>query len=481
MRGALRVNDNAVLTRAMSEGEECIPFICTHDIPAEKGDTPRGRFMRSAIADLDANLRRMGSALILIDGDPAVEIPRAAVEMAAEAVYVAEPDDPVERRRDAALLRALSAAGCRLISVADSVLFGKEEILSGAGTPYTVFTPFMKAWLRRIEDVPPPYPAIVRPISIRIPRTRTSVQTYTPGVRREGETAARERLGEFIRTGIAGYGTLRDMPASGGTSRLSAHLARGTISIRTVFSAAREARDTGVTDAAREGADRFIGELIWREFYHQILGHFPGVTEGPFREEFARVRWSGRKSLFDAWCEGRTGYPIVDAGMRQLNEEGWIHNRIRMVAASFLTKDLHIDWRRGERYFFDRLIDADTASNNGGWQWTAGTGTDASPFFRIFNPVSQGKRFDRTGEYVRRYVPELSRLPASFIHAPWEMSPSLAREISFRAGRDYPAPVVDHAVERGVALSLYRGVRKHGSAPGPGGNPVIAPPREKPA
>jgi deoxyribodipyrimidine photo-lyase len=299
----------------------------------------------------------------------------------------------------------------------------------------------------------------MRPLTPRVPEGALSPLKDLPeGISPGGETAAIRRLNAFASGGIAAYGRLRDIPGLDGTSRLSAHIANGTISIRAVLRAAVEAR--GATGSRGEGADRFISELIWREFYHQILGHFPSVAAGPFREEFAALSWSRKRSHFDAWCEGRTGYPLVDAGMRQLLAEGWMHNRVRMVAASFLTKDLHIDWRRGERFFFERLIDADAASNNGGWQWTAGTGTDAAPYFRVFNPVAQGKRFDPDGSYVRRYVPELARVPNRYIHAPWEMSAALAGECSFRIGKDYPLPIVDHAAERAVALDLYASLRR---------------------
>jgi deoxyribodipyrimidine photo-lyase len=466
MRRALRVADNGPLWHALREAGEVIPFVCSRDGWDEKGDTPRGRFIRGACSDLDANLRRMGSALFLLDGDPLKQIPRATAAVQAESVYVTGPEDPLLKRGDEKLARALARIGCALTIVDDSVIFGKDDILSAAGMPYTVFTPYKKAWLSRIDDAPLPCHVEIRPLSLRIPPgLLRSLPPVSAGNGPAGETMALRRLEAFIREKIGDYGNLRDIPSADGTSRLSIHLANGTISIRTVLAAAREVRSASGNAGGKGGADLFIGELIWREFFHQILGHFPSVTRVPFREQFAGLEWSRRTSLFDAWCDGRTGYPIVDAGMRQLNEEGWMHNRVRMVTASFLTKDLHIDWRWGERYFFDRLIDADVASNNGGWQWTAGTGTDAAPYFRVFNPVSQGKRFDPDGIYVRRYVPELAKVPPPFIHAPWEMSEALARGHSFRPGRDYPSPIVDHAVERGIALSFYASAQQGKRAP----------------
>jgi deoxyribodipyrimidine photo-lyase len=468
MRSALRVADNGPMWHAVREGGEVVPFICARDGWDEGEDTPRRGFFRGAFSDLDANLRRMGSALYLLDGDPLKQIPRVAVELNAEAIYVAASVDPALKREDARLARSLAGVGCAFTSVGDSVIFEKDHILTAAGTPYTVFTPYKKAWLSRIEYASPPFPAEIRPLSLPLPEcTLVSLPRSSTGEGPAGETAALGRLEEFSRTGIGEYGKLRDIPGADGTSRLSAHLANGTVSIRTVLRAAGEARRGAGRTGSGRGIDLFIGELIWREFFHQILGHFPFVAAGPFREEFAGLQWSRKRSLFDAWCEARTGYPIVDAGMRQLNSEGWMHNRVRMLVASFLTKDLHIDWRWGERYFLDRLIDADLASNNGGWQWTAGTGTDAAPYFRVFNPVLQGKRFDPGGAYVRRYVPELAKVPPPFIHSPWEMSAALAGRCSFRIGRDYPLPIVDHAVERGVALSFYssakRGMRGAGA------------------
>jgi deoxyribodipyrimidine photo-lyase len=269
-----------------------------------------------------------------------------------------------------------------------------------------------------------------------------------------------------VRKKLASYAERRDLLAKDATSRLSAHLANGTISIREVYHAAREVRSRG-NAVARTSADTFITELIWREFFYQILAHHPFVLRRSFRDGIPADSWSGTRRHLRAWCEGRTGYPIVDAGMRQLNSEGWMHNRARMIVASFLVKDLHIDWRKGERYFLDRLIDADLASNNGGWQWVAGTGTDASPWFRIFNPVTQSRRFDPSGAYIRRYVPELASVPAPLVHSPWLMSRDDQVRTHCRIGKDYPLPIVDHNVERAVALAMFR-VAKTG---GRGGEP----------
>jgi deoxyribodipyrimidine photo-lyase len=251
------------------------------------------------------------------------------------------------------------------------------------------------------------------------------------------------------------YKARRDLPGVDGTSRLSPHLSVGTISPRKVYWAARSAAERS-EPAAKAGIDTYVSELIWREFYYQILSNFPFVQRESFKEELRTIRWRKNESRFARWTSGTTGYPIVDAAMRQLNSEGWMHNRTRMIVASFLTKDLHLNWQEGERYFFDRLVDADVAANNGGWQWTAGTGTDASPWFRIFNPVNQGKKFDPEGVYVRRYVPELSSVPNALIHEPWKMSRQDQEACRCRIGRDYPAPVVDHGEQRILTMELYK-------------------------
>ena len=447
MRRSLRVADNGTLALALQDGGEVLPFVCASDGPEE--DSPRGRFVRGAVADLERRLRMRGSALFFIRGDAPRQIPRTAYALQADALFVQASADPEAIRDDAKLARALRQVGCAFVAVDDSVIMPKDLLLNKAGNPYTVFTPYRNAWLSNIGILPTPYATALRPLSGDVPPGTFS--PFPPSGDEKGkggESAALARLGEFCRAGMAAYDADRDFPAIDGTSRLSSLIAHGSISVRTVYSA-----------AVRAGARRFIDELIWREFYHQVLGHFPYVAGAPFRKEFAGLSWSRKKSAFELWCAGMTGYPLVDAGMRQLNAEGWMHNRVRMVAASFLTKDLHIDWRKGESYFSRRLVDADVASNNGGWQWSAGTGTDAAPYFRVFNPVSQGKKFDPDGVYVRRYVPELSNVPAPFIHAPWEMGAALAKERSFRIGRDYPPPVVDHGAERAVALELYRYAR----------------------
>ena len=268
-----------------------------------------------------------------------------------------------------------------------------------------------------------------------------------------GEAAARETLRQFMSGPVLRYGEARDFPAADGTSQLSPHLRAGTIGIRTILAQLTRARAKAKMPAQRESCDVFLGELIWREFYQQALFNFPHVTKGAFRPEYDRLEWSGEEGHFQAWCAGRTGYPIVDAAMRCLNATGWMHNRLRMIVAMFLTKDLLIHWQNGERYFMQQLVDGDLAANNGGWQWSAGTGTDAAPYFRIFNPLSQGEKFDPAGEFVRRWVPELAALPPTLIHRPWADA-AVARPLN------YPRRIVAHEEQRARCLAMFAAIKR---------------------
>jgi deoxyribodipyrimidine photo-lyase len=280
-----------------------------------------------------------------------------------------------------------------------------------------------------------------------------------------GEAEGLKLAEEFVhRGGLRRYGLQRNELAGTTTSRLSPHLHFGTVSVRQLVRMARASeaasakrpRQNPIPARDANGVSAWIGELIWREFYAQVLWHFPNAARGSFRRQYEDIAWENDEEKFAAWCAGRTGYSLVDAAMRELQATGWMHNRARMIVVSFLTKDLLIDWRWGERYFMQHLIDGDVASNNGGWQWVAGTGTDAQPFFRIFNPVEQGKRYDAAGEYVRRWVPELAQVPTRYIHAPWTMPEEVARAAGIKVGGEYPAPIVDHAEQRARALALFR-------------------------
>ena len=457
MRRALRVKDHQPLWNALQDADEVIPVVCLRNESRYNASTPRREFIRGALVDLDSSLREAGSYLAVRIGDPRDGIPAAAAAIGADAVYAVKVYDPATRRRDERISRALRSAGKEFHTFKDCVLFEEKEVVAKEGTPYRVFTPYKRAWLERSGDAPRP---LGRLRSIPTPRLRdgfirlSALPGFSGMSAGGGEREGRRRLQRFIARALDTYGLHRDLPAIDGTSRLSPHLANGTLSIRTLYWKVRERRDQA-GEAGRRNIDTFTSELIWREFYYAILANYPRVATGSFSEEFDGLAWSTNARHLSAWQEGRTGYPIVDAGMRQLNTEGWMHNRVRMIVGSFLTKDLHISWQEGERYFSEHLADLDIASNNGGWQWVAGTGTDASPWFRVFNPVTQAEKFDPVGKYVRSYLPELARVPASLVHRPWEMSAVDQRAYRCVIGKDYPAPLVDHARERLVTLDLY--------------------------
>ncbi|MCU0493542.1 MAG: DNA photolyase family protein [Chloroflexaceae bacterium] len=466
-RRDLRLNDNTALSAAASQsGGAVVPVFILDDrlISGETAGPARTRFMLESLRELDAGLRQRGSRLIFRRGDPQTELLKLVHETGAAGVFWNRDYTPFAIRRDSRVKQALREAGHQAESFKDLVIFEMGEVKTNEGKPFTVYTPYSRRWRQQASEAPPVTQAVPQfaadvamPDSLPIPDLADlgmhSEQRAIPG----GESHAQQLLREFTDTqqqyGISHYKEQRNFPGLPATSRLSAHLHIGTASVRQCLAAAVACGDGSDVQA-------WIGELAWRDFYMQILYHFPHVATSAFRPAFNGLQWENDQQLFAAWCEGRTGYPIVDAAMRQMNTEAWMHNRCRMITASFLCKDLLIDWRLGELYFWQKLVDGDKAANNGGWQWAAGTGTDAQPFFRIFNPTSQGQQFDPQGAYVRRYVPELVRVPDSFIHEPWKMSANLQEQCGVVIGRDYPAPIVDHAVQRQRALALYGQVKK---------------------
>ena len=433
-----------------------VPLVCLSESPTYLQVTPRRQFTRDAIVGLDRSLRGAGTQLHVRMGSPESQLPAAVHAYGAEAVYAVALTDPASLERDARIERALRSIGVPFLRFPERVLRGAYDVMTGSKTPFRVYTPYKNAWMNGADDIAPAVhaPRHIAPVPIADGTTdlqRLGWPTAGGGASKDAIT----RLRSFIASGAGQYDTRRDLPGVDGTSRLSPYLSVGAVSIRRVFHAAREAR-AEASAGARKGFDTFINELVWREFYYQILTHFPHVMTAPFRQEFAGIPWSTDEKSFQRWTDGTTGYPIVDAAMRQLRNEGWMHNRARMIVASFLTKDLHINWQWGEQYFFTVLRDADHASNNGGWQWTAGTGTDASPWFRIFNPVLQGKKFDPAGAYVRRYVPELARFPEAAVHEPWNANRQEQEAAGCVIGRDYPSPMVDHAEARVRTMAIYR-------------------------
>jgi deoxyribodipyrimidine photo-lyase len=384
-------------------------------------------------------------------------VPRAAHQAGAALVSWNRDTTPYAVARDAAVEAALARGGVTVLAAKDRVVFESGEVRTGAGGAFRVFTPFRNAWLARLAEAPPAEPGPLRlPTPLAAPLEGALPPLAALGAAGDrtklppaGEAAARRRLAAFASGPIAAYAKQRDLPGADGTSRLSPHLRFGTLSPRACVAAAREAM--AEEPRLRAGAAKWLDELVWREFYAAILEEHPRVLRHSFRPEFERVRWNADEGSFARWREGRTGYQIVDAGMRQLAATGWMHNRARMIAASFLVKDLLLDWRLGERWFMERLVDGDPASNNGGWQWSASTGTDAQPWFRIFSPVVQGERFDPDGAYVRRWLPELRDVPANLVHRPWRAP---------KSSRHYPPPVVDHAERRRLALLRFEEARR---------------------
>jgi deoxyribodipyrimidine photo-lyase len=466
-RRDLRSEDHAALHQALTVSDRVYcAFVFDQDVLASlpEGDRRVG-FIHACVLELDADLRRTGGCLRVVHGRGAHEIVRLAQELEVEAVFANTDYEPAAIARDEDVAARLAAAGRRFISLKDQVIFEKDEVLTLGGTPFSVFTPYKNAWLKRLALHPECLvPYLVEPHAARlapapaghaVPSLRSLgfVPSSTP-VLPTGMAGAAELFERFIPR-LADYGSARDFPAQVGTSGLSVHLRFGTVSIRYLVRTVQQLLASG---AGGTGAAVWLSELVWREFYAMILYTHPHVVDRAFKPAFDAIAWESgpaAEEAFAAWYEGRTGYPLVDAAMAQLNQTGFMHNRLRMVTASFLVKDLGIDWRRGERYFALRLNDYELASNNGGWQWAASTGCDAQPWFRIFNPVTQSQKFDPRGEFIRRWLPQLADLDAAQIHAPWLAEQEALAEKGVVLGRDYPFPIVDHGEARERTLERY--------------------------
>ncbi len=370
-------------------------------------------------------------------------------------MYANRDYEPAAKQRDGIVSSRLQAAGIAFRQFKDQAIFDGNEVLTQAGQSFSVFTPYKNAWLKRLTAadtaVWPTTGHLAHGHFGEVPTLESLGFEQTNlaelGIR-AGMSGAMALWDDFAGGRIERYATLRDFPAMKGVSYLSVHLRFGTVSIRQL-----------VRSALALGADSWLSELIWRDFYFMVLDQFPHVVSHSFKPAYDAIVWDDWPEGLAAWQAGRTGYPLVDAAMRQLNHSGWMHNRLRMVVASFLCKDLGIDWRLGERYFAEQLNDFDLSANNGGWQWASSSGCDAQPYFRIFNPVTQSEKFDPDGRFVRRYLPELARVPDKFIHAPWKMSRMEQEAIGIVIGRDYPAPIVDHATARDKTLARYAVVK----------------------
>jgi deoxyribodipyrimidine photo-lyase len=433
----LRLSDNTALHAASLDADVVVPVFIFDPKILKAPDTgaPIVGFMLECLQSLEKNIEAAGGKLIFRHGEVEEEMRSLLRETGAHALYFNRDYEPQARTRDAAVEKLARALDVEVHSYKDGVIHEPDEILKADGDPYRVFTAYSHVWRAQLKADVLPAVKFKRPAGFKNPSSVTLPTAAKLGFKLEielppgGERPGRDRLKEFASRDLLSYASLRDFPARGGTSRLSPHIRMGTVSPRTIL--ATVAKNAADHPAAQKQTNTFVSELIWRDFYRQILWHFPHVATSAFKKDYDDLKWDDDKRLFKAWCEGRTGYPIVDAGMRQLNTTGWMHNRVRMIVAMFLTKDLLISWQWGERYFMQKLLDADLASNNGGWQWSASTGTDAQPYFRIFNPTAQAEKFDPEGKYIHHYVPEVDT-------------------------RDYPAPIVDHAQQRLKALALFK-------------------------
>lgn len=459
-RRDLRLADNPALAAGLERGEVVPVFVIDPKlIQSERVGEKRIAWLVANLKALDESLRERGSRLIVRRGEPAQVLQQLAQETQAAQVLFNLDITPSARRRDQRVALALERHGLPVETFDDVTVHHPEEVVTLTGRPYQVFTAFKKAWLMLPKPAAEAVATIPDRLSLSIPAIDSLPIDFGDAaidLPPAGERAAIDRLNAFLEETVFGYSVGRNRLDRAGTSFLSPYLRFGALSIRQAYWGARAAIDLAEDKTAKAGAESWLNELIWREFYAALLYHFPHTIDQPLRAQYRDFHWRDDAEALAAWRAGRTGYPVVDAAMRCLNATGWLHNRARMIVASFLTKDLLIDWRQGERYFMQQLIDGDSASNAGGWQWAAGVGADAQPFFRVFNPTLQGQRFDPDGAFVRQWLPELARVPDRLVHEPWKMSPVEQREAGCVIGRDYPAPIIDHRFARERALRHYR-------------------------
>jgi len=472
LRRDLRIADNPALARAAEVAERVVPVYIhapDEEAPWQPGGASRW-WLHHSLAALDASLHQGGSGLLIAVGESLAELRRVAAAAGAHQVFWNRLYDPWAVRRDAAIKQALRAEGYRCESFNAGLLLEPWEITNTTGDPYRVFSAFWRKALPRLAAIDArPTPSVLPPTVDGLDGLNLQALDLLPRIRwesglaeqwRPGEAAAEERARVFLSGPVGHYPDERDLPARPGTSRLSPHLHFGEIGPRQVLALARAAGHDPITGPAGE----LIRELGWREFAHHLLYHYPHTTETPLDPRFTNFPWRSEHAdeLLAAWQRGRTGIPLVDAGMRELWHTGFMHNRVRMVVASLLTKNLRLPWQEGARWFWDTLVDADLANNTLGWQWTAGCGADAAPYFRVFNPVRQGERFDPEGEYVRGWCPELARLPGRYVHQPWTAPPAVLSAAGLTLGQDYPAAIVDLDASRKVALAAWDRIKGGG-------------------
>jgi deoxyribodipyrimidine photo-lyase len=447
IRRDLRLHDNPALAQALTGADCVIPVYILDSRLKPAFARERFLFLIQSLKALQTDLQTLGSSLVLRAGDPVYELSRLIAESSASEIYAEADYSPFARRRDKAVGSVLP-----LTLVHGLTIHPPGSVVKSDGTSYIIFTPFRNAWL----SLPFDHHEIPSPVRMQSHQKLSSIplpDSHEHPLFPAGEAAARLRLLEFLKTSVSSYALERDRMDLEGTSRLSPYIRFGQLSIRYVYA---QAKNSACSTTENSGISLWLNELIWREFFIHIMAAFPHVMRGAFRPHLRVIPWRDSSADLQAWQAGLTGYPLVDAGMRQLAQTGWMHNRARMITASFLTKHLLINWRAGEEWFMRHLLDGDPASNNGGWQWSAGTGTDAAPYFRIFNPVLQSRRFDPSGDYIRAWVPELANVPPNYIHEPWLMPVTVQSACGVRIGRDYPSPIVEHPAARARALAAYR-------------------------
>jgi deoxyribodipyrimidine photo-lyase len=456
-RRDLRIADNTALSRAAGHGLPVVPVYILSDWKVSHSWTGphRQHFLCESLASLAKNLETLEGRLIVRQGHAVAELRKLIADSRAVAIHFNADPDPFGKAMENAVRQLCTELGVEYHAHADATLHGADEVLTLSHLPYRVYTPYSRNWLNLTKPSPLAKPLPLRTpaqiASLPLPAVKVWGLEVPTGVWVEpGERAARVRLKCAVADKIQHYADKRDFPAENGTSRISQDLRYGLVSIRTVYAETMKAR-AAASVGGQAGIDIFIKELAWREFYFAILHHFPNVLDEEFNSDWRGLPWDEPNALFEAWKQGRTGFPIVDAGMRELAATGFMHNRVRMITAMFLTKDLHIDWKQGESWFMQQLVDGEIASNNGGWQWSAGTGADAAPYFRIQNPWSQTARYDPNGLYIKRWVPELANThPSRFLEAPKDGRPIAA---------DYPLPCVDHKTERDRTLAIFKNHR----------------------
>lgn len=452
-RRDFRLTDNTALNAALAAHEQVVPVYILSDWKRRHEWTgpPRQEFLCGCLSALDGEIRSKGGHLIIRQGSADLELEKLVRETGATAIYYNRDPDPFGREMEGCIGKMAERLGIEVHACKDIALQERDEVLTGAGLPFRVFTPYSRAW--HLLDKRPPGPSVSRIAtpagidSLTLPTLATWDLTSDAEIIAPGEPAARKRLDRLLEKIAGEYADYRDFPASESTSRISQDLRHGLLSIREIYARLLELAPT-VDAQRRRGIEKFVSELIWREFYLQVLWFNPNVLEQEYQVETRTLKWRNSPEQFERWTAGMTGFPIVDAGMRQLKASGYVHNRVRMIVAMFLTKDLHLSWREGERYFMKRLVDAEIASNNGGWQWSASTGTDAAPYFRIQNPWTQARRFDPDGAYIRRWLPELRDISTARLFMPPAAGERLASS--------YPLPMLDHHIERDAALEMFR-------------------------